>query len=135
LVDNQYRSIRADQSVLPEILVVSNDPKMLKLLEMALSTEFECEVLTINSERNAAETAQRIKPDLVIIDARLLNGNASKLADRLHAIQELASVPTLLINTPAVWEKPPQSMHTTRLQTPFVLVDFYAAVKECLGRA
>ena len=132
--DNEHRSICTDQRALPTILVVASDLKMLKLLEMALSTEFECEVLSISSARSAAETAKRVRPDLVIIDAQLLDGDAPNLAERLHAIQELASVPALLINTPTAWQSTPQNIHTTFLQAPFVLIDFYAAVNKCLGR-
>ncbi len=131
---NEHMPMRTDQRAFPTILVVASDRKMLKLLEMALSTEFECELLSISSGRSAAERAKRVRPDLVIIDAHLLDGNTLELAAQLHAIKELESVPTLLVNTPAAWWSTPQRAHTIFLRAPFELVDFYTAVNRCLGR-
>jgi hypothetical protein len=42
------------------ILVVASDPKLLKLLDMALSLEFGCPVLTVQSAWSALEAAKRV---------------------------------------------------------------------------
>ena len=39
---------RADRAVSLTILVVANDPKLLKLLDMALPLAFGCQVLTVS---------------------------------------------------------------------------------------
>ena len=134
MADKNHMPFRADQRAFPTILVVASDLKMLKLLEMALSAELECEVLSITRGRSAVGTAQRVAPDLVIIDAHLLDGNALELSDQLHSIKELESVPSLLVNIPGAWWSFPQSDHTIFLRAPFVLVDFYTAVNKSLGR-
>jgi len=134
MADNEHIPFRTDQSTLPTILVVASDLKLLKLLEMALRTELECEVFSIARGRSAGEAAKKVMPDLVIIDAHLLDMSALDLSDQLHSIKELESVPTILINILAPsWSKP-QRDHTIILNGPFVLADFYAAVNRCLGR-
>ena len=126
--------VRTDQRTVPTILVVASDGKMLKLLNMALSIEFTCNVFSLTSGRGAAETAKHVRPDLVIVDVYLLDSNALELADRLHAIKELESVPTLLVNTPEAWGNISQRTHTFFMSVPFVLANFYAAVNSSLGR-
>lgn len=126
--------LRTDQGAVPTILVVAHDLKFLKLLKLALEIEFECVVLSITSGRSAVETAERTRPDLLIIDAYLLDIDTLELADRLHSIKELERVPTLLLNSlDAPWSKP-QGDHTISLRGPFATEDFYTAVNKCLGR-
>ena len=133
MVGNEHMPFRTDQRALPTILVVASDLKFLKLLEMALKTELECEVFSITRGRSAVETAKSVMPDLVIIDAHLIDLNALELSNQLHGTKELESVPTILINILAASWSRPQRDHTIFLGGPFVLVDFYAAVNRCLG--
>jgi len=122
-----------NQVEIPTILLVAHDPVLLKLLDKALKLELECEVLTMTRGSSAVETAKSVKPVLVIIDAHLLDCNALELPDQLHAIKELESVPTILLNAPvASWNNFPGD-HTISLSMPFVLVDFYAAVHHALS--
>ena len=44
-----------NQAANPTILVVANDPKFLKFLEMALKLEFEYEILSLTSGKRAVE--------------------------------------------------------------------------------
>jgi CheY-like chemotaxis protein len=125
---------RTVQVAFPTILVVANDPQFLTFLDMALKLELECEVLSITRGRSAVETAGRIKPDLFIIDYHLLDLGALELSHRLHDIEELESVPTVLLNSPVTSWNVPQRYHTLFLRTPFALGDFYDAVNESLGR-
>jgi PleD family two-component response regulator len=132
--DNEHMPMRPGQQAFPTILVVASDLKMLKLLEMALKTELACEVFSITRGRSAIETARHVTPDLVIIDAHLLDLNALELSDQLHSSKNLESIPTILINIRAASLSRPQRGHTILLRGPFVLVDFYAALNRCLGR-
>jgi DNA-binding response OmpR family regulator len=132
MADNAPMPLHTEQRV-PTMLVVARDPKMLKLLKMALITEFECDVLSVTSGRNVVETATLFVPDLVIIDAHLLDSNALDLSDQLHAVSELTRVPIILLNMLAALERTPQREHVIVLDGPFVLVDVYAAMHRCLG--
>lgn len=131
---NQFMSMRAVQLAFPTILVIANDAKFLTFLDMALKLEFECEVLSVTRGRSAIETAEGVKPDLFIIDYYLTDLDALELSHRLHSMQELESVPTVLLNSPATSLKKPLSYHITFLSMPFALGDFYAAVNMSLGR-
>ena len=118
----------------PTIMVVATDLTILKLLGMALTIEYECEVLTFISERSLLETAKHSKPDLVVVYSQLLGLSALELADRLHGIKGLESVPTILTHAPrASWSKS-QRPHLIILGLPFQLEEFYAAVNKSLGR-
>jgi PleD family two-component response regulator len=132
MADNAPMPLHREQRV-PTMLVVARDPKMLKLLQMALITEFECEVLSITGGKSATDKAQLVLPDLMIIDAHLLDGNAFDLSDQLHAIPELERVPIILLNMLNVSKSVSQREHVVVLDGPFVLIDVYAAVHRCLG--
>ena len=115
----------------PTIMVVATDLTILKLLGMALKIEYECEVLTFMSERSLLETAKQSTPDLVVVSSQLLGLSALELADRLHGIKGLETVPILLTHAPvASWGQRP---HLSILGMPFRLEEFYAAVNESLG--
>ena len=134
MVGNEFVPMRTVQMANPTILVVANDPKFLKFLDMALKLEFECVVLSVTRGRNAVETAEHIKPDIFIIDYHLLDLGALELSHRLHNIKELESIPTILLNSPVTSLNDPQSYHTFFLGMPFVLGDLYVAVNKSLGR-
>lgn len=126
--------MRTVQAAFPTILVVANDPKLLKFLDMALKLEFECAVLSVTGGRSAVETAERIKPDLFIMDYLLLDLGAPELSQRLHRIKELESIPTIHLNSPVRSWSEPQRYNTIFLSMSFALAELYAAVNESLGR-
>jgi PleD family two-component response regulator len=130
----EFMPMRTVQAAFPTILVVANDPKFLKFLEMALKLEFECEVLSVTRGRNAVETAEPFKPDLFIIDYHLLDLGALKLSHWLHSIKELECIPTILLNSPVTPWSEHQRYNTIFLSMSFTLADFYTAVNKCLGR-
>ncbi len=100
------------QAAHPTILVVANDPKFLKVLDMSLKLEFECVILSVTGGRSAVEMAERVKPDLFILDYHLLDLGARELSHRLHRITELESIPTILLNSPVPSWSEHQMYHT-----------------------
>jgi CheY-like chemotaxis protein len=104
------------QAATPTILVVAHDPKFLKVLDMALKLEFECVVLSVTGGRSAVEMAERVKPDLFILDYHLLDLGARELSHRLHSITELESIPTILLNSPVPLWSEHQGYHTIFLR-------------------
>jgi CheY-like chemotaxis protein len=134
MTESELMLLRINQTANPTILVVANDPKFLKFLDMALKLEFECEVLSITRGRSAVETVERVNPDLFIIDYHLLDLGALELSHRLHAIEGLESVPTIFLDSPVTSGNKPQRYHTIFLSMSFALGDFYAAVNKSLGR-
>ncbi|MGZ3609762.1 MAG: response regulator [Ktedonobacteraceae bacterium] len=126
--------MRTVQAAFPTILVVAHDPKFLKVLDMALKLEFECAVLSVTGGRSAVGTAERVKPDLFILDYHLLDLGALELSHRLHSIKGLESIPTSLLNSPVRSWSEHQGYHTFFLSMPFALAELYTAVNESLGR-
>jgi response regulator RpfG family c-di-GMP phosphodiesterase len=90
-------------------------------------------VLSFASGRSALETAKNIKPDLLILDEQLIDGNVCELADRLHSIEGCERVPTLFINTVVTPGSKNQSYHTICLRLPWKVEELYAAVHAMLG--
>ncbi|HEX9134363.1 MAG TPA: hypothetical protein VF844_18895 [Ktedonobacteraceae bacterium] len=132
MAESEFMPLRTVQMAIPTILVVANDTKFLKFLEMALKLEFECEVLSVTRGRSAVETAEHVKPALLIIDYHLLDLGALELSHQLHDIEELESVPTIFLDSPVTSWKKPQRYHTIFLSMPFALENFYAAVNMSL---
>lgn len=128
----EFMPIREVQLAFPTILVIANDAKFLTFLDMALKLEFECEVLSVTRGRSAIETAERVKPDLFVIDYYLTDLDALEFSHQLHYIEKLENVPTILLNSPVTISKKPLSYHIIFLSTPFTLGDFYAAVNKSL---
>jgi CheY-like chemotaxis protein len=117
----------------PTILVVAHDPKFLKVLDMSLKLEFECVVLSVTAGKSAVEMAERVKPDLFILDYHLLDLGARELSHRLHSITELESIPTILLNSLVPSWSEHQEYCTIFLNMPFALAELYSAVNEMLG--
>ena len=123
----------ADKTANSMILVVASDPKFLKFLEMSLKLEFENEILSLTKGKRAVDLSMHIKPDLFIIDFYLLDLSALELSSRLHTINALESIPTIVLNSPVTsWSKP-QSYNLTFLAQQFALEDLYSAVSKNLG--
>jgi CheY-like chemotaxis protein len=120
------------QAAHPKILVVANDPKFLKVLDMSLKLEFECVVLSVTGGRSAVEMAERVRPDLFILDYHLLDLGARELSHRLHRITELKSIPTILLNAPVPSWSEHHGYNTIFLSMPFALLELYTAVNESL---
>ena len=123
---NQISSFE-DQTTPATIVVVTPDPTLLKLVDMALQLELNCKVLGFTSARNAKVTIQSIPPDLVIFYEQFFDGHAHNLVNQLQSIQ----VPTLFLNAQETAQNPHD--HTISLDPPWKVEAFYAAVHRLLG--
>ena len=122
-----------DNTANSKILLVASDPKFLKFLEMALKLEFEHEILSLTKGKRAVDLSMHVKPDLFIIDYHLLDLSALELSSRLHNIQALESIPTIVLNSPVTSWREPQLYNLTLLSMQFALEDLYSAVNKNLG--
>lgn len=116
-----------DRTASAIIVVVTSDLTLLKLVNMALNLELNCEVLGFTSARNAEVTIRSIPPDLVILDESLLDGHAHNLVDQLQSIQ----TPTLFLNVQEAAHTPHD--HTISLDPLWKVDAFYSAVHHLLG--
>ena len=132
IVENESVPQRVDKTASSTILVVASDPKFLKFLDMSLKLEFEHEILSLTKGKRAVELSQHVKPDLFIIDYHLHDLSAMELSRRLHTIENLESVPTIVLNSPVASWSEPQPYHTIFLTMHFALGDLYSAINENL---
>jgi response regulator RpfG family c-di-GMP phosphodiesterase len=132
--ESGHTSGQTEQAALPTIMVVTNDLKLLKLLDMALKLELACDVLTFASARSAEETAKSVTPDLVIIDEQLFDHKARELAKQLHSLKRLEQVPTLIVNATTGSLSESQNYPMIVLRMRWMMDELYAAVYELLGR-
>ena len=135
MAENEHPCGKSEGEDVPTILVIAPQVTLLKLLAMSLQLEFACKVLAFVSGKSALETAKTVTPDLVIIHAHLLDPDAFELADRLHDMQGLASVPLLLTHVPVDCWRKAQRSYLMVLPLPFVLEEFYAVAHTCLDHS
>ena len=125
---------QTEQAKKPSILVVASDPKLRKLLDMALSLELGCPVHMVDNARKADEVVTRLTPALMIVDEQLLTENAHDLSARLHRIAGLEQLPTLFLNVPDLSQDGHQGYPIRFLEPSWKVVDLYAAVQALLGQ-
>ena len=132
MVWKENKTEQTDREALPTMLVVASDPKVLKLLTMALSLELACEVFTIDNPRKAEESARRLRPSLLILDEEIINAKAHELSERLHRIAGLEQLPTLFINAEVLQQSERKCYPTRFLTWSWKLEALYAAVRALL---
>ena len=122
-----------DNTANSKILLVASDPKFLKFLEMALKLEFEHEILSLTRGKRAVDLSMHVKPNLFIIDYHLLDLSVLELSSRLHNINALESIPTIVLNSPVTSWSVTQPYNLTFLALQFALEDLYSAVSKNLN--
>ena len=135
MTGNEYTSDAAAQAVPLTMLVVASDPKLLKLLHMALSLEFGCSVLTAQSARSAQELAHHARPALLILGEQFLNDKTADLEARLHRIAGLEELPTLFLNAMSPFQPASQAYPTHFLEPSWRVEALYDAVRALLSLA
>lgn len=115
------------------ILVVEDDEDIGIFMAQLLASETPYEAVHVPDATSALEVADSVKPDLLILDYRLPDLNGLELSDRLHSIEGLETVPTMMIsaNTPPRNEL--RQRHITYLKKPFDLSRLLAAVEKLLA--
>lgn len=116
-----------DRTTPATIVVVTPDLTLLKLVDMALKLELNCEMLGFTSARNAEITMQSLLPDLVILDEQFSDDQMHNLADQLQSAQ----IPILFIN--ALESTQNLDSLTISLDPPWKVEAFYRAVHLLLG--
>ena len=134
MADNKRGVEKAEDALLPTILVLATDGSVRKMLEMALKVEYGGEVLPCASVWSALEESKRFKPDLIVIYYQLLGMKALDLVDQLHRIEGIERIPIILTHVPVASGSENQSPQCIVLSQPFVLEDLYAAIQTCLCR-
>jgi len=80
------------------ILVVEDDEAIGAFLMETIAQETPYQFVLATHSLQAFQLAQEIKPILFILNYHLPGMNGIQLYDRLHAIQELAHVPAIMVS-------------------------------------
>jgi DNA-binding response OmpR family regulator len=121
----------AKNPIIPTIMVVTHDLRLLKWLDLGLKLELACDVLGFTHPKSAEESAKHLQPDLLILDHQTLSRHQP--GSLLPGIQGLEPVPTILMNAAAVSLHELQNTSTIALTTLWHIEELYAAVHELLG--
>jgi DNA-binding response OmpR family regulator len=103
-----------------------------EFITQALTDATPHAVLHVANPALALEAVGSIKPSLFILDYGLPGINGLELSDRLHSIEGLEMVPTLMISADSPSRKAMQQRHITYLKKPFDLNDLIKAIEELL---
>lgn len=114
------------------ILIVEDDVGIGSFLAQAISQETHHQALLVTDGFQALKTVMDIKPSLFILDYQLPRMNGIELYDKLHAIEGLNAVPTVLISA----RLPKQEIdkrHIVGMSKPLELDEFLYTIEELLG--
>lgn len=95
------------EATVSRLLVVDDEPNVLFSLQESLKSE-TLEVLTARTAKEGIELAQRLKPDVVILDVRLPDMSGLDAFDRIRQID--ARLPVIVITAFAATETAIQAM-------------------------
>jgi two-component system KDP operon response regulator KdpE len=80
----------------PKILVVDDDPDLVKALRLRLRAH-DYEIATATDGYSAISSAQKERPDLIILDLGLPVGDGFVVLDRLQASNQLSGIPVIVL--------------------------------------
>lgn len=120
---------------MPEkLLIVDDEPDMLKLLSMVIKEKTPFEVVTTNNPTEALELAKQGDFDLVIADLKMPGLDGIELLDAIHRTDE--DIPVIIITAYGTFESALEVMHKGAfdfITKPFrkerILFTIYKALK------
>jgi DNA-binding response OmpR family regulator len=114
------------------ILLVEDDEDIGVFVTQVLTDETPYEALHVTDATSALKIVDSIKPGLFILDYRLPGMNGIELSDRLHSIEGLETVPTMMISANNLPRQELQQRHITYLKKPFDLSLLLGTVEQLL---
>ena len=116
------------------ILLVEDDADIGEFIAQALKDETTYTVLHVADGTRALEAVHSVKPSLFILDYQLPGINGIELHDRLHAIEELEAIPTLIVSANFPSRKEMQQRQIAFLKKPFDLNELFKLIEKLLAR-
>jgi|ERR1051326_4511697 DNA-binding response OmpR family regulator len=133
MADNEALTGMNEESANQTILLVEDDEDISFFMTQVLEHETPYEAVHVPDATSALEVADTVKPDLFILDYRLPDLNGLELSDRLHSIEGLEAVPTMMISANTLPRSELRQRHITYLKKPFDLSHLLAAVEKLLA--
>lgn len=120
-----------ERTSLITILLVEDDPNIGDVLVQAIEQETPYLAVLAENGLKALHAVQGIKPNLFILDYHLPHMNGIELYDRLHAHEELAHIPAMLVSARLPHEELAQR-NIRGMNKPLDLDEFLQAIDELL---
>jgi len=119
---------------MPRVLLVDDDPAILRLLEVNFRIEgFDVDAAAYGEEAIAAATAAR--PDVAILDLMMPGMDGHQILARLRATPATADVPVVFLSARGRDDMPVDGTNAIYVQKPFDTVDLVATVRGLLEGA
>jgi DNA-binding response OmpR family regulator len=80
----------------PKILIVDDDPDLLKALRLRLRAN-NCEVVSVSDGYSVMGAAQKEHPDVIILDLGLPAGDGFVVLERLQLSDTLSGIPVIVL--------------------------------------
>jgi two-component system KDP operon response regulator KdpE len=80
----------------PKILIVDDDPDLLKALRLRLKAN-NCEVISVSDGYSVMGAAQNEHPDVIILDLGLPAGDGFVVLERLQLSDQLCGIPVIVL--------------------------------------
>jgi CheY-like chemotaxis protein len=126
------KNIPDKHTAVKSILLVEDDESIGEVLVQAITQETSYIVTLARNGQDALKSVEQIKPQLLILDYQLPRMNGLELYDRLHDMQELQDVPTIMISA----RLPRQELkkrQITAMNKPIDLDDFLQTIEQFLA--
>jgi DNA-binding response OmpR family regulator len=117
---------------MPPVLLVDDDPAMLRLLEVNLQLE-GFETLTAQRGEDAVAIARRERPLAIVLDVMLPGMDGHEVFAALRADPATASTPVVFLSGRSDDELPLTGQHVASLGKPFDPADLVALVRRLSG--
>ena len=114
------------------VLIVEDDDEIGRLLVLLLSQETPYQACLVHSAQEALWVVREVKPVLFLFDYYLPSMTGLQLYDQLHAQQEFAAIPAIIIsaNLPV---KELEKRHIIGLAKPFDLDSLLDTIERVVG--
>ena len=98
MLQDQEQQSGKDHASVKTILVVEDDTDIGMLIDAVISAETSYQTLWVTDGLQALKVVQDIKPDMFLLDYFLPLMDGIELYDRLHALKELETIPTVMMS-------------------------------------
>ncbi len=119
---------------MPRVLLVDDDPAILRLLEVNFRLE-GFDVVAAGHGNEALAAAEAATPDAVILDLMLPGMDGLEILRRLRALPETADVPVVLLTARGPDDALVAGAGETYVQKPFDTAELVTTVRNLLGEA
>ncbi len=122
------------KTTLYTLLIVEDDESIGELLTQTIKSETPYAVLLATDAIQALKVVEAFKPSLYILDYHLPGIDGLELHDRLHSIQGLETVPSLMMSSHSPPRQAIRERQITFLKKPFDLADLLDSIEKLLAQ-